>query len=129
MDIDTVNNVTSKIINQVCETEDSFIFQTLSDFASTNYQITVKKEELICAIRLIRMYRETGVNISERCVTATQQSEWYRHAYNRGFEDGIKKEHDRITSLLDNARDKGNNQCSKCESADFMFLKEESNND
>lgn len=107
MDIDTVNNVTSKIINQVCETEDSFIFQTLSDFASTNYQITVKKEELICAIQLIRMYKETGVNISERCVTATQQSEWYRHAYNRGFEDGIKKEHDRITSLLDNARDKG----------------------
>lgn len=53
------------------------------------------------------MYRETGVNISERCVTATQQSEWYRHAYNRGFEDGIKKEHDRITSLLGNARDKG----------------------
>ena len=129
MDIDTVNNVTSKIINQVCETEDSFIFQTLSDFASTNYQITVKKEELIYAIQLIRMYRETGVNISERCVTATQQSEWYRHAYNRGFEDGIKKEHDRITSLLDNARDKENNQCSKYESADFMFLKEESNND
>lgn len=43
MDIDTVNSVTSKIINQVRDTEDSFIFQTLSDFASTNYQITVKK--------------------------------------------------------------------------------------
>lgn len=46
MDIDTVNSVTSKIINQVRETEDSFIFQTLSDFASTNYQITVKKKSL-----------------------------------------------------------------------------------
>ena len=93
------------------EKEDSFIFQTLSDFASTNYQITVKKEELICAIQLIRMYRETGVDISERWVTATQQSEWCRHAYNRGFEDGIKKEHNRVMALLDSAKDKIQKKC------------------
>lgn len=108
MDIDAFNNVTNKIINQVHETEDSFIFQTLSDFTSANYQLTVKKEELTRAIQLIRMYRETGVDISERYVTATQQFECYRNAYNRGFEDGIIKEHDRIMSLLDNDGDKGN---------------------
>ena len=50
---EVINDVTNKMVNQLRETEDSFIFQTLRDFAYTNYQITVEKEELMYAIILL----------------------------------------------------------------------------
>ena len=95
-----ITDITDKIRTQVQETEDAFIFQTLSTFAIDSFNITVEKEELVQAIQLIRMMKETGMDIRERYVTATQQSEWYRHAYEQGLGDGIEKERNRIMSLL-----------------------------
>lgn len=112
-------------IHQVHETDDSFIFQTLCDFASVNYQITVKKEELIYAIQLIKMYKAYGVDISQRLDTATQQGEWYRHAYNRGLEDGIKQEHDRVMAVLNNTKDKIQKMQSSTEKVESDIVNKE----
>lgn len=101
---ETMENLVGSIAARVTETEDAFIFQTLSDFASANYQITVDKSELVRAIQLIRMSKEYGPSIAERWTTATQQSEWYRHAYNRGFQDGVKKEREEIDRILHTPR-------------------------
>ena len=109
-DFDVVNATIGKIAHQIQETEDEFIFKTLSDFAYDNYNIVVEKQELIQAIDLIRMYREAGFDIGERFTTATQQSEWYRHAYDKGLKDGIKKEHDRIIGILNNFNKEDSNE-------------------
>ena len=109
-EFDVVNSTICKIAHQVQETEDEFIFNTLSDFASNNYNIVVKKQELIQAINLIRMYRENGFDIGERFTTATQQSEWYMHAYDKGLKDGIKKEHDRVIGILENFNKEDSNE-------------------
>ena len=109
-EFDVVNTISNKIAHQVQETEDEFIFKTLSDFAADNYNIVVEKQELIQAIKLIRMYKEAGFDIGERFTTATQQSEWYSHAYDKGLKDGIKKEHDRVMGILDNFDKEASNE-------------------
>lgn len=109
-EFDVVNTISNKIAHQVQETEDEFIFKTLSDFAADNYNIVVEKQELIQAIKLIRMYREAGFDIGERFTTATQQSEWYMHAYDKGLKDGIKKEHDRVMGILNNFDKEASNE-------------------
>ena len=109
-EFDVVNMISNKIAHQVQETEDEFIFKTLSDFASDNYNIVVEKQELIQAIKLIRMYREAGFDIGERLATATQQSELYMHAYDKGLKDGIKKEHDRVMDILNNFDKEASNE-------------------
>lgn len=84
-------NIVGEMLTKVTETEDAFIFQTLSDFAQTHYQITVEKDELIKAIQLIRMMRENGTDISVPWTTATQQSEALGDAYDSGFRDGYER--------------------------------------
>ena len=93
----TVNN----IVTQVKETQDEFIFSTLSKYTMDNFNIVVEKEELAQAIHLIRMCKEHGPGIYERWTTATQQTAYLDDAYRRGFQDGITKEHDRIMSILE----------------------------
>lgn len=88
----TVDN----IVMQVKETQDEFIFSTLSDFAYTNYNITVDKQELIIAIQFIRMCNETGIDLRQYHNTATDGTEIYRKGYNNGFEDGIKEARNRL---------------------------------
>ena len=109
-EFDVVNTISNKIAHQVQETEDEFMFKTLSDFAVDNYNIVVEKQELIQAIKLIRMYREAGFDIGERFTTATQQSELYMHAYDKGLKDGIKKEHDRVMDILNNFNKEKSNE-------------------
>ena len=94
-------NFATEIINHVTETQEAFIFQTISDFASSNYQIIIEKEELIRAISLIRMSREHGPGIDVRWGTATQQCAELDEAYMRGFRDGVNKEHARIMDILE----------------------------
>lgn len=84
-------NIAGEMLSKVTETEDAFIFQTLSDFAQTHYQIIVEKDELIKAIQLIRMMRENGTDISEPWTTATQQSAVLGDAYISGFNDGYER--------------------------------------
>lgn len=95
----------SKIITQVAETQEAFIFQTISDFASSNYQMIIEKEELTRAISLIRMSREHGPGIDVRWETATQQCAMLDEAYRRGFQDGIIKEHTRFMDILEGERE------------------------
>lgn len=101
---DTIKNqfcINDEIRMNVTETVDSFIFSTLSNFAYANFNMTVSKDELTKAILLIRKFKEHGCNISERWETATEQSYALSDAYRRGFDDGVKKEHDRIMSILE----------------------------
>ena len=83
----TVDN----ILMQVKETRDEFIFSTLSEFASTNYNVTVDKKELIMAIQLIRTCNETGTDLRQYYNTAIDGTELYRKGYNTGFKDGIRE--------------------------------------
>ena len=88
----TVDN----IVMQVKETQDEFIFSTLSDFASTNYNIMVDKKELIMAIQFIRMCNETGTDLRQYHSAATDGTELYRKGYNTGFEAGIQEVRNRL---------------------------------
>ena len=88
----TVDN----IVMQVKETQDEFIFSTLSDFASTNYNIMVDKKELIMAIQFIRMCNETGTDLRQYHSTATDGTKLYRKGYNTGFEAGIQEARNRL---------------------------------
>lgn len=97
----TVNN----IVMQVQETQDEFIFSTLSKYAMDNFNIVVEKEELAQAIHLIRMCKEHGPCIYERWTTATQQTAYLDDAYRRGFQDGVNKYHDRITDKLEKLKE------------------------
>ena len=93
----TVDN----IVMQIKETQDEFIFSTLSKYATDNFNIVVEKEELVQAIHLIRMCKAHGSGIYERWTTATQQTAYLNDAYRRGFHDGVTEEHDRIMSILE----------------------------
>lgn len=88
----TVDNIAM----QVKETQDEFIFSTLIDFTSTNYNITVDKKELIMAIQFIRMCNETGIDLRQYHNTATDGTELYRKGYNTGFEAGIQEARNRL---------------------------------
>lgn len=98
--------ITNKIAMQVAESQDAFIFQTISDFASSNYQIIIEKEELVRAIQLIRMSRQYGPSIDKRWETATQQCAALDDAYKRGFQDGRDEEHARIMEILNKKGEK-----------------------
>ena len=94
---DTIN----RVVMEVTETQDSFIFQTLRDFAANQYQIVVEKQELIQAIQLIRIAREYGPSINQRWMTATEQSEALSREYRRGFQEGVDSEHQKFMDILE----------------------------
>ena len=93
------------IVMQVKETQEEFIFSTLSKYAMDNFNAVVEKEELVQAIQLIRMCKEYGPGIDKCWTTATQQTAYLDDAYRRGFQDGVNKEHDRIMSVLERKGD------------------------
>ena len=90
------------IVMQVKETRDDFIFSTLSNFASTNYNITVSKQELIMAIEFIRMCNETGTDLQQYHNMALNGTELYRKGYNMGFEAGIQEVCNRLKEEIIN---------------------------
>lgn len=95
-----MDSLIETITTQVTETEDEFIFQTLSDFASTKYQTVVEKEELVRAIQLIRMSREYGPSIGERWATATQNAAELDRAYRKGLRDGTQEARKRLENAF-----------------------------
>lgn len=95
-----MDSLIETIMTQVTETEDEFIFQTLSDYATKHYKIVVKKEELVRAIQLIRMSREYGPSIGERWATATQNAAELGRAYRKGLQDGIQKARNRLENTF-----------------------------
>ena len=95
-----MDSLIKTITTQVTETEDEFIFQTLSDFTSTKYQTVVEKEELVRAIQLIQMSREYGPSIGERWATATQNAAELDRAYIKGLRDGIQEARKRLENTF-----------------------------
>ena len=95
-------NTVDNMVMQVKETQDDFIFSTLSDFASTNYNITVDKKELIMAIQFIRMCNETGTDLRQYHNTASNGTELYRKGYNMGFKAGVQEVCNRLKEEIIN---------------------------
>ena len=94
----TVDN----IVMQVEETQDKFIFSTLSKYTMDNFNTVVEKEELIQAIHLIRMCNETGTDLRQYHNTALNRTELYRKGYNMGFEAGIQEVCNRLKEEIIN---------------------------
>ena len=96
----TATNYIDKLSIQMKETQEEFIFRTISEFAANNYATIIEKDELVRAIQLIRMSKEYGPGIDERWTTATEQSYMCHKAYNRGYRDGVEKERARISTFV-----------------------------
>lgn len=102
-DADYIREVEKTIDNirlSVIETQDEFIFQTIDEFIRSNFYMVIDKEELVQAIRLIQMTRQYGQDISEKLVTAGENSAIFRRGYSEGYKAGIEKGH----ALLEKAR-------------------------
>ena len=95
-------NTVDNMVMQVRETRDEFIFSTLSNFASTNYNITIDKQELIMAIEFIRMCNETGTDLRQYHNTASNGMELYRKGYDMGFEAGSQEVCNRLKEEIIN---------------------------
>ena len=78
------------------ETQEAFIFNTISPFVQGISSMEVSKEELADAVMLLRICKEHGFDIHERYKTATQHAKELSNEYVRGFNDGVKKERARI---------------------------------
>lgn len=75
--------------HKVAETQDAFIFQTLSNFATQNYQMTVDKQELAESIQLIRALKEEGwLSLHDMYLRAMDTHRIYQEGYNAGFKAG-----------------------------------------
>ena len=95
-------NTVDNMVMQVRETRDEFIFSTLSNFASTNYNITIDKQVLIMAIEFIRMCNETVTDLQQYHNTTLNGTELYRKGYNMGFEAGIQEVCNRLKEEIIN---------------------------
>ena len=96
-----VFNFVGKMSTQVQETQDEFIFSTINDFLHEQTNMVIKKDELIKAVSLLRMVEEHGPGIYQCWGTDSEQSYMLHNSYMRGFQDGVKKEHDRVMSILE----------------------------
>lgn len=102
-DADYIREV-EKTINDiqmsVTETQDEFIFQTIDEFIRSSFHMVIDKEELVRAILLVRMIRRHGQDITEKLVTAEENSAIFRRGYSEGYKAGIENGH----ALLEKAR-------------------------
>lgn len=89
-----ISEWTQKLIKEVNETNDKFIFTTIQPFINSITTMEISKEELSMAIALIRRQKEAiekfGVPISDDWNTAVQQSAALQRAYDSGFRDGVE---------------------------------------
>ncbi len=69
----------NKIVMQCEETQDQFIFKTISDWSLNVYQIEFDKQELIDAIMLIRKSRGADIPFKDPRI---------RLGYVAGYDDG-----------------------------------------
>ena len=98
---DIYQSTISRFAMEVTETQDQFIFETISNYTANNYQIVIEKEEIIKAIQLIQMAREYGPSIDERWTTATAQTAVLHREYLRGFQEGVDSEHQKFMDILE----------------------------
>ena len=101
---DIYQDTISRFAMEVTETQDQFIFETISNYAANNYKITIEKEEIVKAIQLIRMSKEYGPSIDERWTTATEQTAVLDREYLRGFQEGVDSEHQKFMDILEGVK-------------------------
>ena len=90
---DFINEISTK----VTETRDEFIFQTISSWVTSNYQITISKEVLAKAVALIKMMEDHGVDICEIADNAKILHDEYMRGYRKGYQEGC----DVIVGIVD----------------------------
>ena len=95
---ETINSIVSTITTAVSETQDQFIFKTISDFASRDYEIVIEKEELIQAIKLIRFYKEHNLDVVQ---SVNESISDFESGYRLGYECGKMAEHKRVMRIID----------------------------
>lgn len=78
--VDYYGNLASEFVMRCEETKDQFIFQTIQNWASNNYQIEIEKQELIAAIQLIRKSRGEDIPFVNPAM---------KIAYMAGYDDGV----------------------------------------
>lgn len=109
------NNDLDKIFNSNCmlsakvavaETEDEFIFTTITPFLDSLYERRVSKKELVEAVSYIRM-RDIASKIYGVALPAGDYnsaraiSDACERAYNSGFEAGVEKEREKLRLYLE----------------------------
>ena len=102
-----------KFTMQAKETQDAFIFSVIEPFMHSVSSMEISKEELVQAIRLIRLQREVlekyRAIISNDWNTAVQQSAALADAYNRGYSDATKQTLEKVHNYLEIGRSTMNN--------------------
>lgn len=87
---------TDKVIREVKETEDAFIFTSIKPFIDSISTYEIQKEELVRAVLLIRMQHEAmekyGTVLPNDYLTAVNMQMELERAYRKGFDDGVKHE-------------------------------------
>lgn len=78
--VDYYGSLASEFVMRCEETKDQFIFQTIRNWASNNYQIEIDKDELIAAIQLIRKSRGADIPFMNPAM---------KIAYMAGYDDGV----------------------------------------
>lgn len=98
------NEWAQKIIKEVNETEEAFIFTTIKPFVDSVTTMEISKEELVRAVQLVRLQKEAsekfGVSISNDWNTATSQMRDLNEAYMRGVRYGVAKVENKIENIL-----------------------------
>lgn len=93
-----------KLSMSVEETTEAFIFRTISPFVDDLAGYEVKKEELVRAVKLLRMdedYREKyGDSLINKAETNSLKESELKTAYNRGYSDGIKAAREKFESMF-----------------------------
>ena len=97
-----ISKTVDNIVMRVKETQDEFIFSSLSKYTMDNFNIVVEKEELIRAIHLIRMCNETGTDLRQYHNTASNGTELYRKGYDMGFKAGVQEVCNRLKEEIIN---------------------------
>lgn len=95
-DLHPYPTVIDKIMMGVQETQEAFIFNTISPFVQGISSMEISKEELADAVMLLRICKEHGFDIHERYNNIKQDAKALNEYYVRGYNDGVKKERARI---------------------------------
>lgn len=87
---------TEKIVREVHETEDAFIFTSVKPFLDSILTFEIQKEELVRAVVLIRMQREAmekyGTTLPNDYLIAVNKKIELERVYEKGFEAGVRHE-------------------------------------
>ena len=104
--MDSIDSITHKIMTEVRETENEFIFAILNSCIGSHYEIKVEKWELFQAVLLIqrirRLKENTGYDLNAKIygLGSPDVMKIYEEMYNKGFEDGKKSAFDEIAAVM-----------------------------